>query len=355
MNRKLKTLFLLLCSTTAFSITLISCDLVESKKEQIKNKSYERKMVQFKKTAEEFKATLGPNDKIITERIDSVAQKVFYAIDDEGDGHYENIKMHDYSTGETKSILPESGKIGDFEFCGTSYIDSKLIGDRLFFQIISDCMKDDNHGVFYIDVRDNSMHYVEKCSYANYEGPEGIIIHKYCYLGEDEYGHTIVEDNDYSLSTSLSDEAYADNRWEQKRKEERLAEEWRKRDIERILEFDYTVQPWPNKPTIVDNISTLHNGGWQEMGRVYHNAITIPKNKVWVLKRFSYSGYDQYHTPLVSYHKISNAGSFNIYGSLVENAQVFYSGSYIFSIYAIGDEDRPGRRTATIKFSEEAY
>lgn len=345
MNRKLKTLFLLLCSTTAFSITLISCDLVESKKEQIKNKSYERKMVQFKKTAEEFKATLDPNDKIITERIDSVAQKVFYAIDDEGDGHYENIKMHDYSTGETKSILPESGKIGDFEFCGTSYIDSKLIGDRLFFQIISDCMKDDNHGVFYIDVRDNSMHYVEKCSYANYEGPEGIIIHKYCYLGEDEYGHTIVEDNDYSLSTSLSDEAYADNRWEQKRKEERLAEEWRKRDIERVIKLDYTLQR--NKPYVIDHISTIRAC---DDGRVVEaEVITVPKNKVWVFKRFYCSGYNNYGGAELHYYKIGSIGY-----NLVNNAQVFYPGQYVFYIYDYSNH-LPGHRTATIKFSEEAY
>ena len=56
--------------------------------------SYEHKMARFEKVATEFKETLGPNNRIITERIDSIVQKVYYLIPtEEGYGNsINNIK-----------------------------------------------------------------------------------------------------------------------------------------------------------------------------------------------------------------------------------------------------------------------
>lgn len=268
---------LLLCAVSIANL-MVSCD------------SYERKMERLNKVASEFKATLGPSNQILAERIDSTAQKVFYLEPDEeeyGDVSIKNIKVHDYTTNETKSILPESGSIENFEFCGIEYKDSKLIKDRLFIKLQSDCMwRLESRAVFYVNMRDNSLHYVESCDDATFLENGEIEISKFYYLGEGEYGGEETERKQYTLSTSSSDEAYADNRQEQKRIEERLAEEWRTRDIERIIKFDYTVY---NDHRFDDHIGNLNRPLIPNM--VHTQVLTIPNNKVWVFKRFSYSGY----------------------------------------------------------------
>ena len=335
MKYTLKTLLLLFSAAISISMALLSCD------------SYERRMARFEKVADEYKSTLGPENRILAEIIDSVAQKVFYLVSEEGN---ENIIMHDYSTNETMAVLPKSGEIEDYEFCGIEILDTKLIKDRLFVSINSICMwRLGMAGVFYVDIRDNSLHYVESCNDASFRGNSEIAITKFYYLGEDEYGEEETKREEYTLSTSLSDEGYADNRWEQKRKEERLAEEWRTRDIERMVKFDYTVY---SNIKFDDHIGNLSKP--IVFGMVHTKVYTVPNNKVWVFKRFSTSGYGV-HSPILRYHKVNNGHCENLYGNTIEWGQVLYSGQYLFSIEDLSCNTQPGHRTAIVKFSEEMY
>lgn len=269
MKKTLKPMLLLLGVMAISSMMLLSCD------------SYEHRMAKFKKTATEYKKTLGPNNQIIAERIDSIVQKVYYAIDDDGDGACENINTHDYATGETKSILPESGKIEDYKFCGVAYSKSKLIADRLFLEVVSNCMWEIcDHGIFYVDVRNDSLHYVEQCTSADFDGSNKINIHKTYYVGEYEYGSPINKSKDYTLSTSLSDEAYADNRREQKRIEEHFAEEWREQEETRRRN---EVKAWL--------VGTWESDGWDEWLGRYTSYVCITENNL----QFGYNGQDIYN------------------------------------------------------------
>lgn len=279
MKKSYQSMLLLISVTAAFSLTLLSCD------------SYERKMARLEKVATEFKATLSPNNQILAERIDSTAQKVFYLEPDKegyGDVSIKNIKVHDYTTNETISVLPESGSIEDFEFCGIEYRDSKVIKDRLFIKLQSDCMwRLGSTGVFYVNVRDNSLHYVESCDDATFLEKGEIIIRKFYYLGEDDedYGGEKTEMKEYTLLTSLSDEAYADNRREQKRTEERLAEEWRNRPIERRIFVSFNVDSH-RKPI---NVRTEGCAGIiQDYFLPYRFCtadITVPEGKIWMYNK----------------------------------------------------------------------
>lgn len=271
MKKTLRPMLLLLSVMAISSMILLSCD------------SYERRMAKFKKTATEYKKTLGPNNQIIAERIDSIVQKVYYAIDDDGDGACENIKIHNYATGKTKLILPESGKIEDYKFCGVAYSKSKLISDRLFLEVVSNCMCEIcDHGIFYVDVRNDSLHYVEQCTSADFDGSNKLNIHKTYYVGEDKYGSPINKSKDYTLSTSLSDEAYTDNRREQKKIEERLAEEWREQEKTRRRD---EVKTWL--------VGTWESKGWDEWIGRYTSYVCITENNL----RFGYNGQDIYNGP----------------------------------------------------------
>ena len=200
-------------------------------------------------------------------------------------------------------------------------------------------------GVFYVNIRDNSLHYVESCDDATFLENGEIEISKYYDLGE--YGE--LENKQYTLSTSLSDEAYADNRQEQKRIEERLAEEWRNRDIERIIKFDYTVY---NDHRFDDHIGNLNRPLIPDM--VHTQVLTIPNNKVWVFKRFSYSGYG-FPSPVPCYHKVKNGYCDNPFGPPIKDGQIFYPGQYMFSIKDIDCNSDPGHRTAKLVFTEQVY
>ncbi len=271
MKKTLRPMLLLLSVMATSSMILLSCD------------SYERRMAKFKKTATEYKKTLGPNNQIIAERIDSIVQKVYYAIDDDGDGACENIKIHNYATGKTKLILPESGKIEDYKFCGVAYSKSKLIADRLFLEVVSNCMCEIcDHGIFYVDVRNDSLHYVEQCTSADFDGSNKLNIHKTYYVGEDKYGSPINKSKDYTLSTSLSDEAYTDNRREQKKIEERLAEEWREQEKTRRRD---EVKTWL--------VGIWESKGWDEWIGRYTSYVCITENNL----RFGYNGQDIYNGP----------------------------------------------------------
>lgn len=336
MKNTLKTLLLLFSAAISISMALLSCD------------SYERKMARFEKVADEFKATLGPNNRIIAEQIDSVAQKVFYTVVLDSITYPKGIMVHDYATGETKMILPDSHHVEDYEDQCIWKIETKVVKDRLFLKTVSSCMEHiESTGIFYINVRDNTLHYIESCGGAEFLENGDIVINKVYYLGEED-GWRKTKEEQYTLSTSLSDEAYADNRWEQKRKEERLAEEWRTRDIERVIKFDYTIY---GDGIFDDHIGNLNRAIISTM--IHTKVITVPNNKVWVIKRFTTSGYS--HSPVLGYHIVKNGYCEDLYGSPVHDGQVFYSGQYMFSIKDLWYDSPKGHRTATIKFSEEMY
>ena len=200
--------------------------------------SNENKTAQFEKKASEFKATLEPGNVIIGERIDSVVQKVYY-LKPNSDGSIQNIEMHDYATDGVLSILPipVSENIGKdlsyaklanemgeaFNCFNLEYKNSELIGDRLFFVIHAECSFDSETALlYYIDVRDNSLHYVAECDAVDFDKANGSMeIHKQLLkqAGEDL-------EHSYNLSASLSDNEYVAKRLENEETEKQMEEKW---------------------------------------------------------------------------------------------------------------------------------
>ncbi len=256
--------------------------------------SYEQKIARYEKKAVEFKKTFRTDHQILYELIDSVAQKVFFIEKNVEDydylgAPYHRIKVHDYATDETKQIIPDSGDVEGFYLCGTEYLDSKLIKDRLFIIVHSNCMRRyEETGVFYVNVRDNSLHYVESCDKAVFGVNNEICIHKYYFLGgftedgEFEYDH-----KEYNLSALLSDEAYADNRKEQKHIEEGLAAEWaaewrrkekEKEEMKRMKEWFF---------------GNWEYSGYDEWFGRYTTYVCISENNL----RWGYNGKESYNGP----------------------------------------------------------
>lgn len=234
MKKTMKMAALMLCA--AAMMTACNCN------------NSEKKMAQFEKKATVFKATLEPGNLIIGERIDSVVQKVFYLVPDpEGSdpNPIKNIEMHDYATNGALYILPLpiSENIGDelsyaklakelgteFNCFNLQYRDSELIGDRLFVLIHTECTFDTETALlYYIDVRDNSLHYVAECDAAKFDKTNGTIEINQQLLkqaGEDL-------DLNYSLSASLSDEEYAANRKEKEETGKQMVEKWMEENVE---------------------------------------------------------------------------------------------------------------------------
>lgn len=210
--------------------------------------SDDNKMAQFEKKATEFKATLDASNKVIAERMDTVVQKVFYldpSQDAYGVNPIKNILMHDYATDKTQPILPEEEKISDYlswgelendeEFMSANhcfnmdYRSSELIGDRLFMMIHTECSFEmETSLLFYVNVLDNSLHYVTDCDDVKYDKAKGTIdIHKELMkpAGED------LEHN-FTLSASSTDEEYAAKRNENAEIEKQLLEKWREENSE---------------------------------------------------------------------------------------------------------------------------
>ena len=344
MKKTLKPLLCLLFVANAIAMMLLSCD------------SYEKKMARFEKVAVEYKSTLDPSNQVIAERIDSVAQKVYYLLHG-GNGYgtipIKNIIMHDYASQENKSLLPQYSTIEDFNLDNLSYCDSKVFGDRLFVLISSGSMsKYEEEAIFYINIRDNSLHFVESCFNATFSENNEIVVEKFYVLGEGEEGWgQEVRKKEFILSTQLSDNAYAISRKEHKEEEARLAEEWRKRDIDRIIIFDYTVNGYGGN--ITDNNSTISQlYAWGH--RIISKPYAVPEGKVWMFKNFSYSGYGRFHGADLYYHKVYGDGSYSLNGTEINPHQSYflYPGRYVFSISDVNYNDT-GHRYAKISFVEK--
>ena len=212
--------------------------------------SNENKLAKFEKQATEFKASLDPSNKVIAERIDTIVQKVFYLEpnqDADGINPINNIMMHDYVSNETKAILPEEEKINDYLVWGElvdddneefqsfnhcfnlDYRNSELIGDRLFMMIHTEMSYDmETSLLFYVNVLDNSLHYVCSCDDVKYDKAKGTIdVHNDLMkpAGAD-LGY------DYTLSASLSDKEYAAKRDEIEEICNQMSEQWREENLD---------------------------------------------------------------------------------------------------------------------------
>ena len=204
--------------------------------------SKEDKMAQFEKKATEFKATLDPSNKVIAERLDTIVQKVFYLDPDqeaEGVNPINNIMMHDYATDKTQSILPEAEKLNDYLLYGElsdneesesfnhcfnmDYRNSEFIGDRLFMMIHTECsFERETSLLFYVNVLDNSLHFVSECDDVKYDKANGTIdVQKELMkLAGADLEH------DFTLSASLTDEEYAAKRSENATIENQMVASW---------------------------------------------------------------------------------------------------------------------------------
>lgn len=255
--------------------------------------AYEQKIAGYEQKAVEFKKAFGTDHQILYEIIDSVAQKVFYTEKNIMEYEYygapfHKIMVHDYATDETKQIIPDSGEVDGFGFRGTEYLDSKLIKDRLFIIVHSNWKRHEETGVFYVNVRDNSLHYVESCDKAAFGGNNEICINKYYFLGgytedgEFEYDH-----KEYNLSALLSDEAYADNCKKQKQIEESLAAEWAAdwRRKEKEKEEMRKMKEW--------FFGNWEYSGYDEWVGRYTMYVCINENNL----RWGYNGKESYNGP----------------------------------------------------------
>ena len=240
MKKVLRMAALMLCAASMMT----ACDNNTS------SNSGDDKMAQFEKKATEFKATLNPGNKVIAERIDSAVQKVFYLDpnqDYEGTDPINNIMMHDYATNNTQTLLPEEEKISDFIAFGEiiesededmqsavscfnlDYRSAELIGDRLFMMIHTECSYEmETSLLFYVNVLDNTLHFVCTCDDIMYDKAKGTIdVHDELakFAGADL-------DYDYTISTSLSDKEYADKRNEISEIENQMYEKWREENLD---------------------------------------------------------------------------------------------------------------------------
>ena len=240
MKKVLKMAALMLCAASMMT----ACDNNTS------NNSGNDKTAQFEKKATEFKATLNPSNKIIAERLDSSVQKVYYLDpqqDYDGINPIKNIMMHDYATNDTKALLPEEEKLNDYLLWGElkdeedeefssfnhcfnmDYRSSELIGDRLFMMIHTECSYDmETSFLFYVNVLDNTLHYVTYCDDVKYDKAKGTLDIHWDLMkpagAELEYN--------YTLSASLSDKEYAAKRDEIEKTCNEMSDKWREENCD---------------------------------------------------------------------------------------------------------------------------
>ena len=209
--------------------------------------SGENKTAQFEKKATEFKATLGSGNMIIGERIDANVQKVFYldpSQDEYGVNPINNIMMHDYATDKTQAILPETERITEyldygelvenkepgFNHCfNLDYRNSEIFGDRLFMMIHTECSFEmETSLLFYVNLLDNTLHYVTVCDDVKYDKAKGTIdIHnELLKLAGEDLAH------DFTISASSTDEEYAAMRNENEEIENKMVEKWREENMD---------------------------------------------------------------------------------------------------------------------------
>ena len=230
----------MLCA--AAMMTACNCNTSCNTNENNTENKTENKTAEFEKKATEFKTTLGSGNKIILERIDDKVQKVFYLDpeqDFEGVNPIKNIMMHDYATDKTQAILPDTEKINDYLLYGElvdnaeesfnhcfnlDYRSSELFGDRLFMMIHTECSFDTETSLlFYVNVLDNTLHFVTDC--------DDVVYHK--EIGEIEIHKDLMKaagadlEHNITITTTATDKEYAAMRAENEEIENQMEEKWR--------------------------------------------------------------------------------------------------------------------------------
>lgn len=216
----------------------------------------QRTIAKYTKIAEQYKKSLHDDAEILIEVIDTATQKIVYHLND-------NILIHDYATGNTKSLVStvpynedyECRQTNDFCICKDFTIsDSKLIGDRLFL-IIESCndgyLAEEGVGIriFYVNMRDDSFHYVVRCAAATFESQDMLNITTY-YSGLHQGS---IEERTYRLSTGLTDDEYRDSREEQIMKSNMLHNEIADNEREKMIEWLQGTWEWRGRIHIYGN------------------------------------------------------------------------------------------------------
>lgn len=242
--------------------------------------SYELKIARYEKKASKFKSSLTPNNLILAENIDSIAQKIFFFngcdVNDfwdfeYGDDKYGTILVHDYATNETKNVFANFPEKTTCQF----YKECKSIKDRLFFIF-------GNWGgvntVLYVNWRDNTIHIVTSPEEARFldenriELTEKYLTHDSKKDYEKEYGRKT-----FIIHTDWSDAQYEEDCQQRTNEIKRLERE--------ALEKERHQKQWL--------YGTWESNGWDEWIGRYTSYVCISENNL----RFGYNGQEIYNGP----------------------------------------------------------
>lgn len=288
--------------------------------------SYEKRMEKYAQKAAEYKATLPQGIEILCENIDSTAAKIFYK---EPDSAY--IMVYDLANDSVTKIEVEGLLYFGYE--------SRRYDDRLFFIAGTGACGSgfgNQECVFYINIRDNSIHDVICCQDAEFINDK---IHVKRAFVIDDSGPSCDWDwksDEYLLSTSLTDEDYSSMEKAQEEKEEAMAREERNRAKEIHLYYSITFNSSSHSGTshsgkFHDYTSTF--GGGPGGCPITTGNITVPYGKIWTLKNIQSTNtrniqmiYMQDETG--NRYKYSEA--VNMHGTILYGGQTFRLG---FDIY----------------------
>lgn len=264
--------------------------------------SYEKRIAKLEKAATEYKASLGDNDKILAEVIDSTAQEIIYLRQVVGDESWDFtaleedisyvLEAHSFSTGKTESLMANWPKKDDYPF----YRDNHLIKDRLFLNLWNGRY---GTAVIYINLRDNSIHEVafpEEAEILDNEIKltEMYVIHDAEYMCDIEYGR-----KEYVIKTSLTDaeyEAEAQLRAEDIRKtqEELASQGWEMYDEPEEFIGDWEIfGDWEPDFTGDWLYGNWEYSGYDEWIGRYTSYVRITENNL----RWGYNGQESYNGP----------------------------------------------------------
>lgn len=245
-------------------------------------KSYEERMAEFAKEADEFKSNLPPNTDVLCVITDSIATKVFYREADSS-----SITVYDLETdSKTKIALDETYYYGH---------NARRYNDRLFVIVETGACGSglgNQQCVFYINVRDNSSHLVTCCEEASFLNNEEIHIRR--AFPVDDSGPSYEwewQRDEYELSTSLSNEEYASREKMQEEKEEAIAREERNRPkeveiyIRAIQHLDDGTELLETRGCSAKALSRYDGYANQ----VVTDVIEVPYGKMWVSKSISWN------------------------------------------------------------------
>ena len=245
--------------------------------------SYEERMADFAKEAEEFKSNLPPNTDVLCVITDSIATKVFYREED-----FSTINVYDLETDSKSKIVLED----EMYYYGHK---ARRYNDRLFVIVETGACGSglgNQQCVFYINVRDNSSHLVTYCEEAEFLGNGEIHIKRAFPINVSGPSYEWEWQRDeYKLSTSLSNEEYYSREKMQEEKEEAIAREERNRPkeveiyIRAIQHIDDGTELLETRGCSAKALSRYDGYANQ----VVTDVIEVPYGKMWVSKSISWN------------------------------------------------------------------